>query len=201
MLHSLLTAGAVIAAVSGSVTAVSASQPDEIQITEPPETAEFVHIVINSEQPDTDPEAFSEEILSEAAKTAETAANKPQRVFELTDREEYLLAKIAMAEAEGEDTEGKALVMLVILNRIQSSSFPDSVEEVIFQKHQFQPISDGRFDRVEPSADCWEALRMVQSGWDESCGATYFEASGKGWHSRNLDFLFKHGGHYFYKEF
>ena len=201
MWRSLTVAGAMMMAVAGSVTVASASQ-EEIQITESPESATV--IIINSDAPEPhdgllDTEA--EESAPAETEAVEEAVEEPARAYDLTEREEYLLAKIAMAEAEGEDTEGKALVMLVILNRIQNSSFPDSVESVIYQKHQFQPISDGRFDRVEPSADCWEALRMVQSGWNGSQGATYFEASGKGWHARNLDYLFKHGHHYFYKEF
>ena len=47
-----------------------------------------------------------------------------------------------MAEAESEDTEGKALVMLVVLNRVWDDEFPDTIEEVIFQKGQFSPISN-----------------------------------------------------------
>lgn len=114
----------------------------------------------------------------------------------------YRLAKIAMAEAESEDTEGKALVMLVVLNRVWDDEFPDSIEEVIFQKGQFSPISNGRYDKVEPDEDCYRALQLVQTGgWDESHGATYFESkSDSTWHSENLTFLFKHGKHYFYKE-
>ena len=69
-------------------------------------------------------------------------------------KEDYLLAQIAMAEAEGEDTEGKALVMLVVLNRVKADGFPDSVEDVIYQAGQFSPVASGRFDRVEPDADC-----------------------------------------------
>lgn len=69
----------------------------------------------------------------------------------------YRLAKIAMAEAESEDTEGKALVMLVVLNRVWSDEFPDTIEDVIFQKGQFSPISNGRYDEVEPDEDCYRA--------------------------------------------
>lgn len=114
----------------------------------------------------------------------------------------YRLAKIAMAEAESEDTEGKALVMLVVLNRVWSDEFPDTIEDVIFQKGQFSPISNGRYDEVEPDEDCYRALQLIQTGgWDESHGATYFESkSDSTWHSENLTFLFKHGKHYFYKE-
>lgn len=106
----------------------------------------------------------------------------------------YRLAKIAMAEAESEDTEGKALVMLVVLNRVWDDEFPDTIEEVIFQKGQFSPISNGRYDEVEPDEDCYRALQLIQTGgWDESHGATYFESkSVSTWHSENLTFLFKH---------
>lgn len=106
----------------------------------------------------------------------------------------YRLAKIAMAEAESEDTEGKALVMLVVLNRVWDDEFPDTIEEVIFQKGQFSPIGNGRYDEVEPDEDCYRALQLIQTdGWDESHGATYFESkSDSTWHSENLTFLFKH---------
>ena len=114
----------------------------------------------------------------------------------------YLLAKIAMAEAEGEDTEGKALVIMVVLNRMYSDEFPDTIYDVIYQKQQFSPISNGRFDRIEPNDDCYKALDMIQlDKWDKSEGALYFESEdcADNWHSRNLDYLFTHGGHRFYK--
>ena len=119
------------------------------------------------------------------------------------EEESYLLAKIAMAEAEGEDTEGKALVMLVVLNRVWGDNeFPDTIEEVIYQPGQFSPISNGRFDRVELDEDCWAALDLIMlDKWDESCGATYFESKSEStWHSEHLDFLFQHGNHYFYRD-
>nr|WP_302143336.1 cell wall hydrolase [uncultured Schaedlerella sp.] len=114
----------------------------------------------------------------------------------------YLLAKIAMAEAEGEDTEGKALVMRVVLNRVKEDGFPDTVKDVIYQSRQFSPVTNGRFDRVEPDDDCWKALCMIeQDDWDESKGATYFESkSESNWHKKNLDFLFQYGSHYFYMD-
>lgn len=114
----------------------------------------------------------------------------------------YLLAKIAMAEAEGEDTEGKALVMRVVMNRVKADVFPDSIEDVIYQPRQFSPVANGRFDRVEPDADCWKALSLIEvDGWDESMGATYFESESEStWHEENLKFLFQHGNHYFYTD-
>lgn len=113
----------------------------------------------------------------------------------------YLLEKIAMAEAEGEDTEGKALVMLVVLNRVWSDEFPGTIHDVIYEDGQFTPIDNGRFDAVEPDEDCRKAMDLITKGqWDESDGALYFEsAGGDNWHSRNLEFLFQHGNHYFYR--
>ena len=124
---------------------------------------------------------------------------------QFTDEEEYLLAKLAMAEAEGEDLKGKAFVMLVVLNRVNDDEFPDTIKEVIFQEsdgtYQFSPIGDGRFFKQEPSDECYEALELVKTGYDESKGALYFTSikEQSTWHSRNLDLLFEHGGHLFYK--
>ena len=116
--------------------------------------------------------------------------------------ESYILAKMAMAEAESEDTECKALVILVILNRVWSDGFPDTIEGVITQRNAFTPYKNGRYDRVEPDADCWEALDLVMSGWDESQGALYFETTTdeETWHNTHLDRLFEHGALTFYKE-
>lgn len=116
--------------------------------------------------------------------------------------ESYLLVKIAMAEAESEDTEGKALVMLVVINRVWDDEFPDTIEEVIYQLGQFSSITNGRFDKVEPDADCWAALDLIMlEKWDESMGATYFESKSEStWHSKHLRFLFQHGNHYFYMD-
>ncbi len=121
--------------------------------------------------------------------------------YDWDGEDERMLAKIAMAEAEGESVEGKALVILVVLNRVWSDEFPDSIEEVIFQKNQFSPVAEGgRYWTTEPDAGCYEALELVMGGWDESQGAFYFESTGRDvWHSQNLEFLFEFGGHKFYR--
>lgn len=125
--------------------------------------------------------------------------------FDWDGEDAEMLMKIAMAEAEGESVEGKALVILVVLNRVWSDQFPDSIEAVIFQHYgnvwQFSPVAEGgRYWTTEPDEECAEALALVESGWDESQGAFYFESTGKdGWHSRNLEFLFEYGGHKFYR--
>lgn len=114
----------------------------------------------------------------------------------------YLLAKIAMAEAGDQDTVGKALVIRVVLNRMYGKNeFPDTVSGVIYQRKQFSPVLEGKFEKVVPDEDCWRALDMVANGWDESHGALYFKMKCKSkWHERNLKFLFKHQDHYFFAE-
>lgn len=123
---------------------------------------------------------------------------EPPVSLDAEDKE--ILKKIAMSEAEGESTEGKALVMLSVLNRVRSADFPDTVTEVVFQDRQYSPVMDGRYYSSIPNDDCVAALELVESGWDESMGAMYFENYGAdSWHSRNLVFLFQEGNHRFYK--
>ena len=117
-------------------------------------------------------------------------------------KESYLLAKIAMAEAEGCNTQTKTLIIMCVLNRVWSDEFPDTIEEVIFQENQFSPIDNGRWDRVEPNEDCYEAVKVVmEAKYDYSGGATYFESCSDedNWHSRNLEFLYESQGIRFYK--
>lgn len=115
------------------------------------------------------------------------------------------LLKIAMAEAESESTETKAQVMRTVLNRVWSDDFPDTIDEVIFDKGEFTPVSNGRYSKVEPDDDCWHALYMVNiEGWDKSQGALYFETPPKDgsstWHSRTLYKLFESGNLTFYTD-
>lgn len=117
-------------------------------------------------------------------------------------KESYLLARIAMAEAEGCNTQTKTLIIMCVLNRVWSDEFPDTIEEVIFQENQFSPIDNGRWDRVEPNEDCYEAVKVVmEAKYNYSGGATYFEncADEDNWHSRNLEFLYESEGIRFYK--
>lgn len=124
--------------------------------------------------------------------------------------ESYLLAKIAMAEAEGEGVEGKAMVIMVVLNRVWAEGFPGTIEDVIFEYseekdiYQFSPVAPGgRWWTTEPDEECWEALRLIMvEKWDESEGALYFEATYNGeetWHSKNLGYIKTVGNHNFYK--
>lgn len=139
---------------------------------------------------------------AQAATKALPTLKMTRKTSTFSEKDAYLLMKIAMAEAEDEDTEGKALVMRVVLNRVGHRGFPNSIKQVIYQEKQFSPITNGRFDRVEPNKDCRKAFDMIaEDDWDESQGALYFESkSDSTWHEDNLCYLFRHGNHYFYTD-
>ena len=188
LIKRLSAAGLILLAVGGATLAILAATNRQ-EAAEPP----FPFTV--GEMPTIAPE------------TPTAAHSEAQEGKDLgwTAAEEYKAARMAMAEAEGEDTEGKALVILVIYNRQHSGKFPDTVGGVISQENAFTSYHNGRYDRVKPDADCWAALDLIQiQGWDESQGALYFERTPEDeestWHSRNLERLFTHGNHTFYTE-
>lgn len=126
---------------------------------------------------------------------------------EFTEDDKYLLAKIAMAEAESQNIQTKTLVIMSILNRVESDDFPDSILEVIFQNngktYQYSPVMQGdRWWTTEPDEDCYEAVEVVlATEYDYSDGALYFEscAEEENWHSKNLEFLYQSEDLRFYK--
>lgn len=77
------------------------------------------------------------------------------------------LARIIYWEARGEPDEGKLAVGQVVLNRVASDLFPDTIEEVIAQKGQFSPWGCEGYDAAELPEDCLEAARMVLDGLGE----------------------------------
>ena len=140
------------------------------------------------------------ETLDELFTAAANACKAYEKQAFMYSDEYQMLAKIIMAEAGGEDLEGKALVANVIINRLVSPDFPDDIPGVLFQDKQFATVSNKSYFSAAPNDECYKAIDMVMDGWDESEGATFFEAeSDSTWHRDHLQFLFKHGNHYFYK--
>ncbi|EKP94400.1 cell wall hydrolase [Thermaerobacter subterraneus] len=90
-----------------------------------------------------------------------------------TDYELRLLAQMVEAEAAGEPYVGKVAVAAVILNRVKSPLFPDTVAGVLFEPYQFEPVLNGTFWQ-EPSAESWQAAIDAVNGWDPTGGALYF---------------------------
>lgn len=76
---------------------------------------------------------------------------KRQEAEKKKQEEIDLIAQITMAEAEGQSDYVKRLIISTILNRVDHEKYPDTVKGVIFQKHQFSPITNGRFNRCYPT--------------------------------------------------
>lgn len=122
--------------------------------------------------------------------------------FCFTDEEEELIAHVLMAEAEGEGITGKELVLHVILNRILSPRFPDTVEGVVYQDLAFSCVLDDRISEVQPDTDCYDLIDDVQKVYfDVSGGATYFCTEPESaWHDSALRYLYTWKNHRFYCE-
>ncbi len=149
------------------------------------------------------------EILQEQEKQAELE----RRAAELgagsginCSAEDYnTLLKIVQAEAGICDQKGKILVANVIINRVKSSKFPNTVTSVVYQKKQFSPVSNGRINQVTVTQDTVECVNRALAGEDYSQGALYFMNRGRsrsgavGWFDRSLTYLFSHDGHEFFR--
>ncbi len=131
-----------------------------------------------------------------------------QTSLELPAGEYEVLTRIVEAEAGNQDEKGRMLVAGVVLNRVKSKKFPDTVREVVFQEQngtcQFSPIANGRYYSVKVSAETIEAVDKVLAGEDVTEGALYF-ASRKyanpekmKWFDNHLTKLFSYGGHEFF---
>lgn len=127
--------------------------------------------------------------------------------LDISEQDKYLLAKINECEAGNQNIRTRELVILVVLNRVKSDDFPDTIEEVIKENHngvyQFSPLMQGgNWYNTEPTEEAYKAVdNVLNSMYDYSGGALYFESceDEDNWHSRNLEFLYKSGDMRFYK--
>ncbi len=84
-----------------------------------------------------------------------------------------LLARLVSGEARGEPYIGQVAVAAVVLNRVRSDAFPDTISGVIFQPGAFDAVWDGQFD-MTPTASALRAARDALNGWDPTGGCTYY---------------------------
>ena len=126
----------------------------------------------------------------------------------MSDEDYDTLLRIVEAEAGSEDIKGRVLVANVIMNRMKSDDFPNTVTEVVWDNSdgvpQFSPTYDGRINEVTVSDETKEAVKQALKGTDYSEGALFFiqksaaEKHNIDWFEKNLRKLFKHGVHEFY---
>lgn len=90
-----------------------------------------------------------------------------------TSSDLYLLAKCIYAEARGESYVGQVAVGAVILNRVASPSFPNTIAGVIYQTNAFTAVSDGQIN-LSPDKTAMNAAQDAMNGWDPSYGCLYY---------------------------
>lgn len=147
-----------------------------------------------------------EETVPVTEAVAETEeAEEAEEAIVLSESDYNTLLRIVQAESGGCDITGKILVANVILNRVDSDEFPDSIHGVVYQKYQFSPVIDGSINRCKVTDETREAVDRALNGEDPSEGALYFMNRSKSapknvrWFDTKLSFLFKHGEHEFFK--
>lgn len=126
----------------------------------------------------------------------------------MSDEDYDTLLRIVEAEAGSEDIKGRVLVANVIMNRVKSEDFPNTVTEVVWDNSdgvpQFSPTYDGRINEVAVSDETREAVKQALKGADYSEGALFFiqksaaEEHNVKWFEKDLKRLFKYGVHEFY---
>lgn len=84
-----------------------------------------------------------------------------------------LLTRIVYAEARGEVYAGQVAIAAVVLNRVKSSSFPNSIAGVIYQPGAFTAVSDGQIN-LTPNETARKAAQDALNGWDPTYGSIYY---------------------------
>lgn len=89
--------------------------------------------------------------------------------------DKQLLARAVNGEARGEPYEGQVAVAAVILNRVNHSSFPNTISGVIYQPGAFTAVSDGQINvPIDENSTVYKACSDALNGWDPTGGAIYY---------------------------
>ena len=96
-----------------------------------------------------------------------------------------LMARAINGEARGEPYEGQVAVGAVILNRVSSSNFPNTIAGVIYQSGAFTAVSDGQINvAISENSTVVKAAQDALNGWDPTSGALYYfnpDTATSGW--------------------
>lgn len=102
-----------------------------------------------------------------------TSSNSNSTLNNSSSSDVKLLAKLIYGEARGEIYSGQVAVGAVVLNRVKSSSFPNTLSGVIYQSGAFDAVSDGQIN-MAPDTTAVKAAQDAINGWDPSYGAIYY---------------------------
>lgn len=84
-----------------------------------------------------------------------------------------LLAKVVHAEARGEPYTGQVAIAAVVLNRVKSASFPNTISGVVYQPYAFTAVNDGQIN-LSPNSTAFKAAQDALNGWDPTYGCLYY---------------------------
>lgn len=87
--------------------------------------------------------------------------------------DEYLLARVIYAEARGEPYTGQVAVGAVVLNRVKSSKFPNTISGVVYEPWAFTAVNDGQIN-LTPNQTAIKAARDAMNGWDPTYGCLFY---------------------------
>ena len=113
----------------------------------------------------------------------------------------FWLARVIDAESGNQPLEGQMAVGNVVMNRVASPIYPDTVEGVLAQKNQFSTYKSGALADRTPNASSVIAAKLVLDGGEveETEGALYFDSNANSWAARNKECVAIIGGHKFYR--
>ena len=132
-----------------------------------------------------------------------TAGTGPIASFEETYNADdlYWLSHIINAESGNQPLEGKIAVGNVVLNRVASSTFPNTVYSVIYQRSQFTPVSNGTI-KLEPNEESIIAAKLCLDGANTAGNSLYFlnpRTAPNSWAARHCTYVTTIGAHAFYR--
>lgn len=145
-----------------------------------------------------DVEYLKKKLAEEMAMSQAAAAGEWRDISEVTfaEGDRYLLANLIYCEAGGEPYEGQLAVGSVVINRVLSRNYPDSVVGVIYQNKQFSPVASGRLELAlaanKATTNCYRAADEAMSGVTNVGNCVYFRTPVEGLTGINI------GGHVFY---
>lgn len=121
---------------------------------------------------------------AQAAREAQQQEQAAAAAASVSGGELDLLAALIQCEAGGESHTGKVAVGAVVMNRVRSGQFPNSITEVVYQSGQFSPVASGALSSVLAQgarSDCYDAAREALAGSNPVGGCLYFNSgSGQG---------------------
>lgn len=145
-----------------------------------------------------DLEYLKKKLAQEIAMSQQAANATWRNISDVTfaEGDRYLLANLIYCEAGGEPYDGKLAVGAVVINRVLSSVYPDTVVGVIYQRNQFSPAGSGRLELAlasnKATADCYRAAEEAMGGMSNVGNCVYFRTPVEGLTGISI------GGHIFY---